>query len=108
MSGSRASRHFTCQDRWRLDPNLHGARAWLSPEFQSEVDRVIELGAPRMDEAYGDSVELPSPPARSQMSGTGNARTGAAGVDPRVRAVALSVQDSVQETVAPALVGLYL
>ena len=30
-------------------------RAWFSTEFQREVDRLIQLGAPRMDEAYGKS-----------------------------------------------------
>jgi len=29
-----------------------GRRAWFSSEFQTEVEKVIALGAPRMDEAY--------------------------------------------------------
>lgn len=28
-------------------------RAWFSTEFQREVDRLMGLGAPRMDDAYG-------------------------------------------------------
>lgn len=39
-------------------------RSWFSSGFQDEVDRVIELGAPRMDEAYGDSGDSPSPHPR--------------------------------------------
>ncbi len=39
-------------------------RSWFSSGFQEEVDRVIEMGAARMDEAYGDSVESPPPHAR--------------------------------------------
>ncbi|MDP2481314.1 MAG: hypothetical protein Q8W51_11485 [Candidatus Palauibacterales bacterium] len=35
-------------------------RSWFSTDFQDEVDRVIQLGAPRMDEAYGDSVGSPA------------------------------------------------
>lgn len=31
-------------------------RSWFSADFQHEVDRVIELGAPRMDAAYGDAA----------------------------------------------------
>lgn len=35
-------------------------RSWFSPDFQAEVDQVIELGAPRMDEAYGGQVGPPA------------------------------------------------
>jgi hypothetical protein len=28
--------------------------SWFSEDFQAEVQRVLEVGAPRMDEAYGD------------------------------------------------------
>ncbi|MGH8114499.1 MAG: hypothetical protein ACREPS_05520, partial [Rhodanobacteraceae bacterium] len=32
-------------------------RSWFSTEFQHEVDRLIQLGAPRMDEAYAVANE---------------------------------------------------
>jgi len=42
-------------------------RSWFSSGFQEEVDRVIELGAPRMDEAYGESEEALARDLRAVM-----------------------------------------